>query len=190
MLLMIFVVLGIGTGILTKGKFAGLVELKGLWFPIIALVASAVMGYAPDISLFPKMAITSLSYFCNFAFIILNRNYFLAAIFSGIGILSNFIVIAANSFRMPISEYALVYYPDMTAQAVLESRADYFVAVNGEAKFLILGDVICVPVSYLGGFISVGDVFLAVGIFILIVAAMNGAKKRNEYVFFWAPHCH
>jgi len=190
MLLLMFVILGIVAGVLAKGKFSGLIELRGLWFPIIAFAASSVPGYAPGISLLPKAAIISLSYFCSLAFVVLNRHYFAAAVLSGLGIISNYIVIAANGFRMPISEYALVYYPDMTAKAVLESRADYFVAVNGEAELLILGDVICVPVPYLGGFISVGDVFLAVGVFILIISAMIGAKSGNEYVFSWTPHRH
>lgn len=190
MLLLIFVILGIGIGLLVKGKLSGLIELHGLWFPIIALAASAVPGYWHTIPLFPKAVIISFSYFCNLAFIILNRRYFLAATLSGLGTICNFIVIAANGFRMPISEYALIYYPGMTAEAVLESRANYFIAVNGKAELLILGDVICVPIPYLGGFISVGDVFLALGIFVLIIAAMTGAKKKNDFVFFWEPHSH
>lgn len=187
MLLLIFVILGVGTGVLAKGKFSGLVELRGLWLPIVALAASAALGSFPNISLLPKAIIISLSYFCNLVFFVLNRHYIVATILSGIGTLSNFIVIAANSFRMPISEYALIYYPDMTAEAVLESRADYFIAVGGEANLLILGDVICVPIPYLGGFISVGDIFLTLGIFVLIVTAMTGAKKENKCTFYWAP---
>lgn len=184
MLLLVFIILGFGTGLLVKGKLSGLVKLRGLWLPIVAVSASAILGYTPHIPTIPKALIISLSYICNFYFFILNRYYIIAAILSGFGTLSNFIVIALNSFRMPISEYALIYYPDMTAEAVLKSHADYFVAVDGDAKLLILGDVICVPIPYLGGFISVGDVFLSVGIFVLIVSAMTEAKKKKDYVFY------
>lgn len=192
MLLFICVILGVAAGLLNKGKFSGIVELKGLYMPIAALVASSIPAYYSGIAYAPKAVLITFSYFCVLAFALLNRRYFLASVLSGLGALSNFLVIASNSFRMPISEYALVYYPDITAEKVVASHSDYFIAVNGDANMLILGDVICVPIPYFGGFISVGDVFLAVGMFVLIFAAMASAKEREpkKLTFYWAPHHH
>lgn len=93
------------------------------------------------------------------------------AILLGLGTLCNYLVIAANSFRMPISVKALSVYSTMTPEAVIAQRADYFVATDG-ANFLFLGDIIYMPINVLGGFMSVGDILLAAGMFLLIVQVM------------------
>lgn len=190
MLLLISVILGVAAGLINKGKLSGLVGLRGLVLPIFAFAVSSVPAYWPGIPFALKAVLLSASYFCVLAFTVLNRRYILAAFLTGAGTLCNFAVIAANSFRMPISEYALIYYPNLTAEQVVAKRADYFIAVNGDANLLILGDVICVKLPYLGGFVSVGDVFLAVGILVLVFCAMSSAKEKNKQTFYWAPHRH
>lgn len=190
MLLLLCVILGVLGGLINKGKLSGLVGLKGLVLPIIAFALSSIPAYWADIPYALKAILISANYFCVFAFAVLNRKYILASILTGLGTLCNFAVIAANSFRMPISEYALIYYPDLTAEQVIAKRADYFVAVNAEAKLLILGDVICVKIPYLGGFVSVGDIFLAIGMLVLVFAAMSSAKEKKKQRFYWAPHRH
>lgn len=187
MLLLIFVILGVFAALLNKGKLSGLAGLKGMHLPIAALVVSSIPGFFPGIAYMLKAVLLSFSYYCILAFAVLNRRFLLPSLLTGIGTLSNFIVIAANKFRMPVSEYALVYYPELTPEAVLAAHGDYFIAVNNEANLMILADVICIPIPHIGGFISVGDVFLAVGVSLLIFAAMSSAKPKNALFFSWQP---
>ena len=107
------------------------------------------------------------------------------AVFLGLGTLSNYVVIAFNSFRMPISPTALSIYSTMTPEAVISQRADYFVATNG-ANLMFLGDIIYIPNKLFGliptkifeGYMSIGDILLSIGMFLLIVQVMG--KNCNE----------
>lgn len=190
MLLLIFVILGIFAALLNKGKLSGLAALKGMHLPIAALAVASIPGVFPSIANILKAVLLSSSYYCLLSFAVLNRQFLLPSVLTGIGTLSNFIVIAANRFRMPISEYALVYYPDLTPQAVLAARGDYFIALNNEANLMIFADVICVPIPHIGGFVSVGDVILAVGVSLLTFAAISSAKPKKALFFNWRPHRH
>ncbi len=174
MLLLLSVILGLVFGLLKKGRLEKLVALRGLWLPILSFFATALIGYLPEINLLPKIILTCFSYLCIITFALINlRGSIFSCLLIGLGSLCNFVVIAVNSFRMPISESALIYYSQMTAEAVLETRADYFVAVDGRAKLMFLGDIICVPIPGIGGYISVGDILLAIGVLFLIYRSMT-----------------
>lgn len=189
MLLLLCVVLGVIAGWLNGGKLSGLVRLKGLYLPIVSFILASLPGYLSEIYVLKALSL-SFSYYCILSFALLNRRYLLSCVLIGLGTISNFAVIAANRFRMPVSEYALDFYPTMTAEDVLATHADYFIAVNNDANLLILGDVICIPVPYIGGFISIGDVFLALGVFLLVLAVMSFSKAQDAPFFCWQPHRH
>lgn len=187
MILLLCIVLGIAAGYLAKGRISGVLELKLLWLPIAAFALSAVPSYIAGVPLFIRAVLLTGSYGACLAFLVMNREYLLGAVLAMAGTICNYLVIAANGFKMPISEYALSYYPGLTAEAVLEKRSDYFVAVGGEAKMLILGDVICIPIPGIGGFLSVGDVFLALGLMVMIISAMTRADAGEKESFLYTP---
>lgn len=172
MLLFVGVVAGIVVGLLLKGNIIRLCALHMLWLPIITLAAGFAVRSMPEMTFWLKAVVITFSYLCIFAFIIANRKYIAASVFLCLGSLSNFIVIVANGFRMPISAKALLVYSGMTAQAVEASRADYFVATDG-ARLINLGDMIYFPIPVLKGFLSVGDILLSVGMFLLIIFVMT-----------------
>lgn len=172
MILFSGVFLGLLAGTLCRGKFLRLTTLRGLWFAILPLFFTPIMRFYPQIPLFPKALIISLSYLSTLLFVFYNRKYLTAAILLGLGTLSNYIVIAANGFRMPVSVKALEVYSTISAQALVQKRADYFIAENG-ANLMFLGDVTYLPVPTIGGFMSVGDVLLAFGMFLLILMTMR-----------------
>lgn len=169
MFLIISLILGLIVSVLSKGNFFRLSTLRGLWLAVIPLALNPIMKLYPEIAILPKAVITTISYLFIVLFIIANRRYVASAVFLGLGTISNYIVIAANSFRMPVSVKALEVYSGMTAQSVLEKRPDYFIAENG-ARFLFMGDVMYIPIPMVGGFMSIGDILLAIGVFLLIVA--------------------
>lgn len=183
MILFASVILGLIVGIIRRGNIFRLNNLRWLLLAILPLLSVFLMKYYPTIPLLPKAAATTFSYLCVMIFVIANRKYAIPAILLGLGTLCNYLVIAANSFRMPISEKALLIYSTMTPEAVIAQRADYFVATDG-ANFLFLGDVIYFPIKLLDGFMSVGDILLAVGMFFLIVQVMGKnclpSKKNAE----------
>lgn len=174
MLLLISIALGFLAAVLCKGKPIRLCALHGLWLPIAALATMPFMKYFPGTAYWLKAAMTTISYLLLGAFVILNRKYTVPAIFLGLGGISNYLVIAFNNFRMPISVKALTVFQNITAEAVMHQRPNYFIANDG-AKFLKLGDVIVLPGVL--GFISIGDILLCVGIFLMILLV-----SRDEYI--------
>ncbi|MGI5978740.1 MAG: DUF5317 family protein [Oscillospiraceae bacterium] len=179
MLLLTGLIVGLAVGALRGGDLFRLGTLRGLWFAIASLVLDPLLHALPDMALWPKGILTTACYFCILMFIYTNRQYTAAAVFLGGGTLCNYAVRAANAFRMPVSAKALEVYEGLTAQEVLTKRADYFIA-DEHARLLPLGDVLYLPVPGLGGFASVGDILLALGVCLLVIAAMGKNQRQNE----------
>lgn len=77
---------------------------------------------------------------------------------AGLGILLNFMVIGLNS-GMPVSAEAASLAGGGEAELVFDAK---HVALDADSRLAFLADVI--PVSALGQVLSIGDVFLAVGL--------------------------
>lgn len=178
MILFSGLVLGLLFGAICKGSFFRLSTLSGLWFAIIPLALSPILRFYPQISFWPKATVITITYIFILLFVYSNKKYIAPAIFLGIGTFSNFLVIAVNGFRMPVSTKALSVY-NITAQSVSAKRPDYFVAENG-AHLFFLGDVIYLPIPLLKGFLSVGDILLAIGMFLLIFIVMTNKNVSEQ----------
>lgn len=172
MLLFLSILLGLALGLLRRGNFFRLAELRGLWFAILPLLSGLVLKAWPAVPLLAKAVLTTAAYGGVLVFLIQNRRALGPVVVLGLGTLSNYLVIALNSFRMPVTVKALEVYPTMTPEALAAQRADYFVAAEG-ARLLALGDVFYFPLKPLDGFFSAGDVLLALGMFWLIVHMMG-----------------
>ena len=151
-------------------------RIRGLWFPIAGVLLHGLFNWAPALALRYAGLLTCAGYLCIFCFLFLNRERKAPTIFMALGSLSNFSVIAANGFRMPVSPAALAMFPTMTPEALYAKKVNYFVAMNG-AHLYPLGDVIPVPLGSWGGFASVGDLLLGVGVALFIVNVMT--KRRQ-----------
>ncbi len=82
---------------------------------------------------------------------------------AGLGVLMNFTVIALNGGMPVMSEAAAIAAGDPGAQ--LELAGNYkHVLLDDSTLFPFLGDVIPVRIFALGQVVSMGDVFLAVGL--------------------------
>ena len=187
MILFAFILAGILIGLLAnwrhgkKNDFQGISRIHGLWLPIAGVLLHGSFSFLPNFALHYAGIITCTGYLCIFSFLFLNRKKKLPIAFMAAGSLSNFSVIAANGFRMPVSPASLAMYPGMTAEAVYARRVNYFIAQNG-AHLYFLGDIIPVPLRTLGGFISVGDLLLGFGLLLFIVWVLTEAQgdDRNE----------
>lgn len=178
MILFVFVIVGIIAGFV-KNKVQGthlslseVSKLRGLWLPIAGVLLDGTFSFAPRFALRYAPIITCTGYLCIFAFLFLNRQYQLPAALMTAGSLSNFLVIAANGFRMPVSAAALSMFPGITAAAVFERRVNYFIA-QGRVNLYFLADIIPVPFRRLTAFISMGDIVLGVGIMLFLIAVIS-----------------
>lgn len=148
-------------GLLRGGRLGNLkdVHLSGWPLLVVGVVLSAAAAFIPDDRTWSGdvgVGLILAAYFPLFGVVALNRNepgMWLA----GIGILANFTVIALNA-GMPVLEEAARF---AGAEGVITTDAKHVLADEG-SRLLFLGDVI--PLQTLGQVISLGDVFLGVGI--------------------------
>ncbi len=177
MLLFIFALAGIVIGFAMnrlqgrKNQLQNISDIRGLWLPIAGVLLHLPFSYFPAFALQFAWLLTTLSSLCIVVFLILNRGRLLPVLFIAAGTVCNYSVIALNHFRMPVSPAALAMYPGMTPEAVYAKKVNYFVATSG-AKLYFLGDVIPVPLKRVGGFFSIGDVLLGIGIMIFIISVL------------------
>ena len=93
------------------------------------------------------------------------------ALLAGLGSLCNFLVIAVNDFRMPVSQSVLQHLSPQRLQQLQSGAIPLYAAADEQTRLLFLGDIIPVPV--LGGFASIGDLLLTAGLFFCLMAIMS-----------------
>ncbi|MEA5039294.1 MAG: DUF5317 domain-containing protein [Clostridiaceae bacterium] len=164
-MLILSVLLAVIVGWLMGGRLSGDggTEIRFLWLP----AASAVLQ-----RLYLRPWTLILSYLLLFVFLWFNRQARVSAALLGAGSLCNLIVIMANGFRMPVAAAALSLLPADRAQALLSGKIPMYCAVGEDTRLPFLGDILAVNLPVVGGFASIGDVLLALGIFGFVMAVM------------------
>lgn len=98
----------------------------------------------------------------------------------GAATLVNFIVIAANGFRMPVTpiiyEYPQLYH---FVERIQTGQLPEYVLVDWDGPLWFLGDTL--PLG--NGLASIGDLMMALGVMILIIDMMlaKRPRRRNRY---------
>jgi Family of unknown function (DUF5317) len=183
-LLLAVVVISVFLGYVLGGRLHRLEALRPRWWGLVILGLGIQFIPLPkgDVGtdLVVRTAVLSLSYTLLVAFALVNvrmPGMFLVVI----GLACNFAVIAVNG-GMPASAEALI---DSGQEDVLvylrEEGFDKHHLLTDEDELTFLADIIPVP-QPIGQAISVGDVFVYVGLIWLIVAAMRGwtPSERQE----------
>lgn len=99
-----------------------------------------------------------------------------------IGMLLNFIVIFANGGKMPVSFKNVKGYENYTEDMLDKSDIKHSL-VTEDTKFVYLADVIVLPRPYpLARIISIGDIFLMIGVFLFFQESM--VKKKWDFQLF------
>ena len=158
-------------GRLSRFEGAG---LRWLPLPALALLCQAALGRVPVPAAMPWLI--SLSYLLLLLFVWKNRHLTAAACFIGLGSLCNYVVIAANGFRMPVSPDAMSALSPEGAAALLAGEIPMYAAAGSATRLLFLGDLFWFPLPPFQGFASVGDLLLSVGVFFLLMALMAPVK--------------
>jgi Family of unknown function (DUF5317) len=183
-LLLAIVVISVFLGYVLGGRLHRLEALRPRWWGLVILGLGIQFIPLPEgdvgTDLVVRTAVLSLSYTLLVAFALLNvrmPGMFLVVI----GLACNFAVIAVNG-GMPASADALIDSGQEDVLAYLrEEGADKHHLLTDDDELTFLADVIPVP-QPIGQAISVGDVFVYVGLIWLIVAAMRGwtPSERQE----------
>ncbi|MFI2856106.1 DUF5317 domain-containing protein [Paenibacillus sp. JSM ZJ436] len=183
------IILGLIVGMIRGGLKQGLhafgqLKLKGGWiFPVLLLIQLVIFAvqdqssFVASISSYVFMGI----YIVGMAFLWMNRNQ---PGFGWIltGVFLNFLVMAVNGGRMPVSLQAASvldpYYVDMLSQGTVITK---HYLLDESTRLPFLGDIIPLSPPYpRSQAISIGDIVMNVGIFIYIVQLMSGDKKKAE----------
>lgn len=175
-------VLGFIVAIFRKGRIRniGNMHIKGWYLFLIAGLIQGCISWLKGRNLilgpefFDKYFVYILlfTYLIMIAGVILNiKKKFMKFIL--IGIMLNFIVIFANGGKMPVSFKGFTGYEHYTENMPEKSFDIKHSLVTEDTKLVYLADVIVIPRPYpLARIISVGDIFLMIGVFLFFQEAM------------------
>ena len=182
MLLVYFVIGAIPLGYLLGGRLRNYLHkpLKWVMLPCLALMLEASFGMIGTAlrqpsSVWLKYAVCA-EYAILAAFVWGNRRRRGMPLL-GLSTALNFAVIAANSFRMPVTP--IIYdYPELShfVERIQSGELPEYVLVDWNAPLWFLGDTL--PIF--GGLASIGDFLMAIAIMIIIVSAMKNKKRRQR----------
>lgn len=162
------IAVSVAIAVLRGGNFRSIPDFKGLWVPPLAMASQLAALIAPGSVL--GVVLISSSYALLVWFTALNLSHTGLRLVL-LGILLNFLVIGANGGRMPAlpaaAERAGV---DMTT--VMAGRGHKHVVMTEQTRLAFLGDVIPL-VTPINRIISIGDVFVMAGSFLLVQEIMG-----------------
>ncbi len=171
--------LGLLIGFLRRGNLSNLAhtDLKGKWLILGALVVQLLifpLGHSAPILQTGTEYLHILSYVFLFAFIVMNKRY-LGLVITGLGMMLNITVIAANNGYMPASAEALRKAGLDRVAATLESGFHHgnTILMSAHTKLNFLGDIFSAPkyIPFSTAF-SIGDILIGLGIAIFLAIEM------------------
>ena len=176
-------------GKLRGGSFSNIKDANlEKWYFFISAFAiefAAVFMASKGIALFSEniLYIHCLSYLLLFAGIFFNRSI-LAFKIVFIGVFLNFIVIMANGGQMPVSGEAMTNIGLIdNMHAIRDGKIITHALINNNTVFKYLGDIFVLGKPYPRPKIfSIGDIIMALGIFIYIQEIMVKKLKKDKTV--------
>ncbi|MEH7081264.1 DUF5317 domain-containing protein [Neobacillus drentensis] len=175
-------------GFLRKGNLRALAQLKLKWgwiFPLLLVVELAVFMLQNDIKSLGQISgsIYIVVYVLGLLFLFINRKDpgFILIL---IGVFLNFLVIAVNGGRMPVSMEAASVLEPRYVETLKQTLYAKHQMLTSSTNLGFLGDIIPLSNPYpRTQIISIGDVIMNIGIFIYIQFLMlkhPAAKKSVE----------
>ncbi|WP_043929920.1 DUF5317 domain-containing protein [Bacillus sp. EB01] len=182
------IIISLIVGLLRKGNLTGLADLKlkyGWIFPLLLLVQIIVFVFQNKIPFLGQASsyIYMLVYVLGLLFLFLNRHHtgFIAIL---IGVFLNFLVMAVNGGRMPVSMEATAAVLDPAFVDVMKNSlyAKHMI-LDESTRLAFLGDIIPLTNPYpRDQVISIGDVIMNVGIFLFIQHLMVNNPRGKEVI--------
>ncbi|TLS38456.1 DUF5317 domain-containing protein [Pseudalkalibacillus caeni] len=180
------ILLSVVIGFLRKGSLKGFAALQFKWgvvFPILLLLEIFIFYFQTKFNwLGNSSGIIFIGiYIVGLFFLWVNRKVSPGIWLLFIGVLLNFIVMAANGGRMPVSLEAANVLDPSYAEAIKTSLYGKHTVLTNTTYFGFLGDVIPITDPYpKDQVISIGDIFMNIGVFIFIQQVMVPKKKQTN----------
>ena len=180
LVLLTAVVIGLGAGLATGGRFRNLrsLDLELPWLVLAALILQ-VLAFSPVGQALGTTAAVSLhlaSYVLLTWFVVVNRRR-LGIVVAGVGLALNFATIAANGGHMPASRVALA----LAGVAYAGTAHNNSTVAGAGTRLGFLGDVFAVPAWVpAANVFSAGDVLIVAGIALLLAASLRGPRPVGE----------
>ena len=179
------IVLSLLIGWFRGGSLKGLaaMKLRGGWlFPLLLAVQVVIFFLQEKVAWIAKMSnvIFLLVYITGLVFLWLNRHQpGFSVIFAGV--LLNFIVMAANGGRMPVSVEAAQFLGREYIEALKAGLYAKHQAITSDTLLPFLGDIIPLSPPYpRQQVISIGDVVMNVRAFLFIQHLMLSAPRHGK----------
>lgn len=174
-----FIVLALVVGLLLRGRLANLaeVEVRGLLLAVLAVVVQYGGQYVTNAGWFDVRPYAPYIYLATLLFLFvviwLNRKN-PAIVLMGAGILLNYLVIAANGGKMPVSAEGLVRAGMEEYIDVLQDGEILTHQLIGEGtRLAFLADIFALPKAYpFPRIFSIGDVVLGIGASWFLIGGM------------------
>lgn len=178
------IVIAIILALIRGGSFRGFADLRlkhGWIFPILLIVQLIIFSLQSKVPWIASMSEYAfiIVYIIGLYFLWINRQHTgFMVIF--VGVLLNFIVMAANGGRMPVSLEAATILDPYFAQIIQDGVYAKHQLLTDTTWFGFLGDIIPITKPYpRDQVISIGDVVMNVGIFLFIQKLM--LVKKEEF---------
>ncbi len=175
--IVLFIALAIA--VLKGGRLTNLgdVELRAWWLLLIALGLQLGTSLLPDTDWAEGLGVVMVlaSFFFLMVLVLLNRSR-TGMWLAGLGVLMNFTVIALNG-GMPVLAEAAEVASGFTVTEPDLSGSFKHVILDETSRMTLLSDVIPLRLWSLGQVISLGDVFLAVGLGLFLEQELRRPRR-------------
>lgn len=172
-------------GLIRGGNFKRFADLRlnyGWIFVVLLFVQIIIFTFQSKVDWIGWMSayIFLAVYVIGLFFLWVNRQH-AGFVLIFIGVLLNFIVMAANGGRMPVSSEAASVLDPFFVQALQEGIYGKHQLLTDKTWFAFLGDIIPITNPYpRDQVISIGDVIMNIGIFFFIQKLMLSGKTINS----------
>ncbi|MDO6657262.1 DUF5317 domain-containing protein [Anaerobacillus sp. 1_MG-2023] len=187
------ILLSILVGYLRKGSLKGFAYLsfKAGWiFPLLLLIEIGIFTFQSSYAWLGTLSapLFMLIYIVGLIFLWLNRKMNIGIMLLFIGVLLNFIVMAINGGRMPVSLEAANILDPAYAEAIKNGLYGKHAVLTDSTTFGFLGDIIPITDPYpKDQVISIGDIIMNIGIFVFIQRVMVKSKHPEDLIKSPAP---
>lgn len=175
------IIVAIIIGFLSKGSLSNLkyIRIKGIAFIFASFAVELVAKILLKMNMIELGVISFTLHFITYMLIfimIFKNKHSLGMKFLGIGTLLNAIVILCNGGIMPIGTNAL---KQLEIPLTSDIEGMYHIA-NEATRLLYLGDILPVHLWKIGFIVSVGDIFIMIGLIVIIVQTMTQIEQTGD----------
>lgn len=181
--LAIVIFLALAIAVLRGGRLVNLgdIELTAWWLLFIALALQIGTRFLPDEewSEWAGVAMVLVSFVLLMALVLLNRSK-QGMWIAGLGVLMNFVVIAANG-GMPVLAGAAEVASGFTVSDPDLSGTFKHVLLDENSRLTFFADVIPLRLVGIGEVISLGDIFLALGLGVFLEHELRRPRRYFKH---------